>query len=140
MEKSVTNNFYFIFILPIILKNTMLLYYMLNENLLCLVILVLIIIVLFFYLFRIEKFTELTQLEYEQARDLVITEMEKKMEELMAQQSEQPSATSPALLLFYNDQIEKLKSKMNDSQLKNFIKMEQELLEYIELLAETKKQ
>ena len=112
----------------------MLLYYMMNENLLCLVILTLVIIVLFFYLFKVEKFTALSQEEYDQTRDLVLEEIDARMVALLEQDTtgQQPNQE---LINFYAEQKEKLEKTLDDSQLKNFMQQEQNFLANQDLMA-----
>ena len=107
---------------------------MMNENLLCLVILTLVIIVLFFYLFKLEKFTALSQEEYIQTRDLVLEEVEELLKGQLEQEGNQPNDD---LKNYYTELKKKLETSMDDSQLKNlmqFIQQEQKLLEIQDFL------
>lgn len=107
---------------------------MMNENLLCLVILTLVIIVLFFYLFKVEKFTALSQEEFDKTRDLVLEEIESRVEALLKQEAkgQQPNQE---LINFYAEQKEKLETTMDDSQLRNFMEQEQQFLANQDLMA-----
>ena len=104
---------------------------MMNENLLYLVILILVVIVLFFYLFRLEKFTALSQEEYDKTRDYVLEEVEKLLEGQLDQEGNQPNED---LKKYYARLKENLETLMDETPLTFFRKHEQELIEIQDFL------